>query len=208
MHQQFRSKDPLRCYVGSFLKLRQTTSSTLSLFTELNVLPQKTDWFTYSKYMLDGCSFWKENLFPWFSWWPREKNICSGSVSLYPSQLQKSFLTWSSTHVSNASFPGTLLWAQTSSVQNQPKTTWSVSKPFLCTFSLCLLLAEQQPTIFLLSSFCCQFTLTSLSQLQLSLDCCQLKQCFSLPTKYFSYLYLLSAPSFFFFLTHPEILCN
>lgn len=126
---------------------------------------------------------------------PEKKTFVLG---LCPSHLQKSFLTWSSTHVNNASFPGTLLWAQTSSVQNQPKTTLSVSKPFLCTFSLCLLLAEQQPTIFLLSSFCCQFTLTSLSQLQLSLDCCQLKQCFSLPTKYFSYLYLLSAPSFFF----------
>lgn len=76
-----------------------------------------------------------------------------------------------------------------------------VSKPFLCIFSLCLLLAEQQSTIFFLSSslpFVASLPWHP-SQLQLSLRCCQLKQCFSLPTKYFSYLYLLSAPSFFFF---------
>lgn len=52
---------------------------------------------------------------------------------------------------------------------------------------------------FSFSSFCCQHTSTSLSQLQQSLDCCQLKQCFFLPTKYFSYLYLLSAPFLFFY---------
>lgn len=50
--------------VRSLLKSRQAMSSALSVFAELNVLPQKTDCFTYSKYMLDGCSFWKENLFP------------------------------------------------------------------------------------------------------------------------------------------------
>lgn len=83
-----------------------------------------------------------------------------------------------------------------------------VSKPCLCALSQ--LLAEQHPRIFLLflSSFCCQLTLTSFSQLQLRLDCCQLKQCFSLHTKYFSYLYLLSAPSFFFFKLSQKFFVN
>lgn len=89
-----------------------------------------------------------------------------------------------------------------------------MTKPFLCTLSLCPLLVEQQAYNFLaLPLFCCQHTLTSFSQLQLSLDCRQLKLCFSLPTKYFSYFYLLSAAFFSFktssrnsVLTHGSLL--
>lgn len=128
------------------------------------------------------------------------------------SQLLKSFLTWSA-HVSSTASPqNSAMGSDLISIKSAKDNTECQS--LFCVLCLCVpCQLSSRPTIFLffLSSFCCQCTLTSLSQLQLSLGCFQLKQCFSLLTKCFSYLCLLSASTllfvFWFFLTYPEILC-
>lgn len=91
--------------VRSLLKSRQTMSSTLCLFAELNVLPQKTDCDLLIPNIcrMDVASG-KKICFHNSPCDPG-KNFWSDSVALCMSHLLKSFLTWSSTHESNASFP-------------------------------------------------------------------------------------------------------